>query len=169
MIQPDAEVPKWLKGLPWKGSRSLVAARGFKSLLLRSTENEVKKLRKKLKKVVDKRKKLCYSKRAVASTTTKNLENWTVCKTLKILIKWPLVIGHEWEHSEQNLKTPVERFKTSQAKFWTGINLNMRVWSWLRMNAGGVPNTCKSNEAIEMKFSDEFEIDWVADGWVTRG
>ena len=22
---------------------------------------------------------------------------------------------------------------------------NMRVWSWLRMNAGGVPNTCKSN------------------------
>ena len=31
----QAEVPKWLKGLPWKGSRSLVAARGFKSLLLR--------------------------------------------------------------------------------------------------------------------------------------
>ena len=29
------EIPKWLKGLPWKGSRSLVAARGFKSLLLR--------------------------------------------------------------------------------------------------------------------------------------
>ncbi len=31
----SGEVPKWLKGLPWKGSRSLVAARGFKSLLLR--------------------------------------------------------------------------------------------------------------------------------------
>ena len=29
------EGPKWLKGLPWKGSRSLIAARGFKSLLLR--------------------------------------------------------------------------------------------------------------------------------------
>ena len=28
--------PSWLKGLPWKGSRSLIAARGFKSLLLRS-------------------------------------------------------------------------------------------------------------------------------------
>ena len=27
--------PSWPKGLPWKGSRSLVAARGFKSLLLR--------------------------------------------------------------------------------------------------------------------------------------
>ena len=25
---------------------------------------------------------------------------------------------------------------------------NMRVWSWLRMNAGGVPNTCKSNGDI---------------------
>ena len=28
--------PSWPKGLPWKGSRSLVAAPGFKSLLLRS-------------------------------------------------------------------------------------------------------------------------------------
>ena len=37
------------------------------------------------------------------------------------------------------------------------------------MNAGGVPNTCKSNEAIKMKFSDEFAIDGVADGGVTRG
>ena len=29
------EVPKGLKGLPWKGSRSLTAVRGFKSHLLR--------------------------------------------------------------------------------------------------------------------------------------
>ncbi len=29
--------PSWPKGLPWKGSRSLIAARGFKSLLLRSS------------------------------------------------------------------------------------------------------------------------------------
>ena len=29
------EIPKRLKGLPWKGSRSLIAARGFKSRLLR--------------------------------------------------------------------------------------------------------------------------------------
>ncbi len=28
--------PRWLKGHPWKGCRSLIAARGFKSLLLRS-------------------------------------------------------------------------------------------------------------------------------------
>ena len=30
---------------------------------------------------------------------------------------------------------------------------NMRVRSWLRMNAGGVPNTCKLNEAL---FFDSF-------------
>ena len=28
--------PRWLKGHPWKGCRSLIAARGFKSLLLRA-------------------------------------------------------------------------------------------------------------------------------------
>ena len=28
------------------------------------------------------------------------------------------------------------------------LNLNLRVWSWLRMNAGGVLNTCKSNGDI---------------------
>ena len=36
-----------------------------------------------------------------------------------------------------------------------------RVWSWLRMNAGGVPNTCKSNG----DFSNGI---LVANGWVTR-
>ena len=37
------EVPKRLKGLPWKGSRSLIAVRGFKSRLLR-LESAIKKL-----------------------------------------------------------------------------------------------------------------------------
>ena len=35
LCQLFGEVPKWLKGHPWKGCRSLIAARGFKSLLLR--------------------------------------------------------------------------------------------------------------------------------------
>ena len=43
------EVPKRLKGHPWKGCRSLTAARGFKSLLLRFESN------KKIQKVVDKK------------------------------------------------------------------------------------------------------------------
>ena len=39
MIQANVEkYPSWLKGLPWKGSRSLIAARGFKSLLLRLSD-----------------------------------------------------------------------------------------------------------------------------------
>ena len=36
--------PSWPKGLPWKGSRSLIAARGFKSLLLRLNLKRFKKL-----------------------------------------------------------------------------------------------------------------------------
>ncbi len=35
IVLPFGEVPKRLKGHPWKGCRSLIAARGFKSLLLR--------------------------------------------------------------------------------------------------------------------------------------
>ena len=32
------------------------------------------------------------------------------------------------------------------------------------MNAGGVLNTCKSNEALEIDSSDDFSYDLVADG-----
>ena len=35
--------------------------------------------------------------------------------------------------------------------------------------AGGVLNTCKSNEALKFDSSDEDFCDWAADGWVTRG
>ena len=35
---------------------------------------------------------------------------------------------------------------------------NMRVRSWLRMNAGGVPNTCKSNGVIWKDSSDDGSI-----------
>ena len=30
--------------------------------------------------------------------------------------------------------------------FWRFNKIKLRVWSWLRTNAGGAPNTCKSNE-----------------------
>ena len=51
--------------------------------------------------------------------------------------------------------------------FYYGLNINVswRVWSWLRMNAGGMLNTCKSNE--NKKISNYFFV-LVADGWVTR-
>ena len=38
---PYGDVPKWLKGLPWKGSRSLIAAQEFKSLHLRHKERSL--------------------------------------------------------------------------------------------------------------------------------
>ena len=50
-----------------------------------------------------------------------------------------------------------------------GQTLYQRVWSWLRMNAGGVLNTCKSSEALRRISSDWSLCDWAADGWVTRG
>ena len=40
------EVPKWLKGLPWKGSRPLIAVRGFKSHLLRQISTSKKYFKK---------------------------------------------------------------------------------------------------------------------------
>ena len=43
MMSTLGEVPKWLKGLAWKVSRSLIAARGFKSLLLRWINKSNKK------------------------------------------------------------------------------------------------------------------------------
>ena len=49
----------------------------------------------------------------------------------------------------------------------------MRVWSWLRMNAGGVPNTCKSSALAQLiwRACTDLTLDsqWAADGWVTRG
>ena len=48
----------------------------------------------------------------------------------------------------------------------------MRVWSWLRMNAGGVPNTCKSYALTQLIDGActwlTMDHQWVADGWVTR-
>ena len=46
----------------------------------------------------------------------------------------------------------------------------LRVWSWLRMNAGGVPNTCKSNEAPYLIL--RMKVWWLSGGrvsnaWVT--
>ena len=53
--------------------------------------------------------------------------------------------------------------KSKARLFWSGDQLfNMRVWSWLRMNAGGVLNTCKSNEALYLIFfgNEDFVTEW---------
>ena len=65
--------------------------------------------------------------------------------------------------TKQNSKT----VKISQSWFWSGKNFYSRVWSWLRMNAGGVLNTCKSNGLL-MKPSDlKVSGGRVSNAWVT--
>ena len=65
-------------------------------------------------------------------------------------------------------KRPKSSKKESQRK--TGgmkRRINMRVWSWLRMNAGGVPNTCKSN-GHNLKPSENYVSGGrVSNAWVT--
>ncbi len=61
--------PSWLKGLPWKGSRSLIAARGFKSLLLRSA------LKKKLKKFLTNANEFDKINELLIKRTAKILDN----------------------------------------------------------------------------------------------
>ena len=48
----------------------------------------------------------------------------------------------------------------SFADLYRHNGLNWRVWSWLRLNAGCMLNTCKSNEKVPSGAST------VADGWV---
>ena len=75
MMSTLGEVPKWLKGLAWKVSRSLIAARGFKSLLLRSLDRHVfwvvETIQKKSKKVVDKTVDTRYTNQADCESETK--------------------------------------------------------------------------------------------------
>ena len=47
--------------------------------------------------------------------------------------------------------------------------LNLRVWSWLRTNAGGMPNTCKSNgiSLVVAILSNLFSGERVSNTWAT--
>ena len=83
------EIPKRLKGLPWKGSRSLIAARGFKSLFLRS-----KLIRDELEKIFWKNLKKLLTKFArhdnltkLTRTKAKQQTNWNVKRSNK----WTLI------------------------------------------------------------------------------
>ena len=75
------------------------------------------------------------------------------------------IFVYEWKTANENswvnlldklFKTWFEALRCFRYHF-------LRVWSWLRTNAGGVPNTCKSNGVSGACF-------WhlVANGWVTR-
>ena len=79
-----------------------------------------KKSRKKVKKTIDIIFWICYNEFAFVGESWMIFENWAKCQ-FKISQDWIQI-----------------RYKKI-IFFW-------RVWSWLRMNAGGMPKTCKSNE-----------------------
>ena len=145
-------------------------------LLKKSNKTLKNKLKKFLTKTseCDKIKKLCHKKR-----TTQNLDNW-ITKQPWTLIQ--ISFGFSWEWCLQ--ESPWNRTKVQNLNITvmtgkepvvldldlTSWTFYLRVWSWLRMNAGGVPNTCKSNEApyriLRMK------VWWLSGGrvsnaWVT--
>ena len=55
--------------------------------------------------------------------------------------------GLNWK---REAKRCFEGFEKALAISWSEI-IFKRVWSWLRMNAGGVPNTCKSNGVVSLR------------------
>ena len=61
-----------------------------------------------------------------------------------------------------HLKSALRMGSHREVIFFENILYNMRVWSWLRMNAGGVLNTCKSNEALyKISFgNDDLVTEW---------
>ena len=103
-----------------------------------------------MKKVVDKSETAWYTKQAVAEKDN-STEPWE----LKIE---QYTDPENSKNKGEGIRPWVrEEFRTKPSKtgkikqpelILTGQTINKRVWSWLRMNAGGVPNTCKSSEAV---------------------
>ena len=112
----------------------------------------------KWKKAVDNNDEKWYINRR-RSKRAKHLDKWTMYPTLKILKKI--------FRKRTKTKSKLGIFEASFIMTWSTKHFNMRVRSWLRMNAGGVPNTCKSNEVCwnEIRRMKAYRV---ADGWVTR-
>ena len=67
-----------------------------------------------------------------------------------------------WMNGLLKAKLPSHAQHDSSSVLCTEV-FNMRVRSWLRMNAGGVPNTCKSNGIREINLRKRLLMT-VADG-----
>ena len=108
----------------------------------------------------------------------KNIDNWTIDNNpWKFLIREKIQerIGHEevrrsrtaftldlWRTSSSvQCQTTVKREELARRLVlnWTQTLLT-RVWSWLRMNAGGVLNTCKSSRSEERRVGKECRSRW---------
>ena len=101
-------------------------------------------------------------------------EHWQINSnaTLKILLRkmnlWFMVRKEPFdEYSENksfiNSNVNCNGYLASSKLVLVSKLLNMRVWSWLRMNAGGVLNTCKSNGLLFVIVSGGR----VSNAWVT--
>ena len=66
----------------------------------------------------------------------------------------------KWKNNEKNRQVSND---------WVWSNYYLRVWSWLRTNAGGVPNTCKSNGGCTKYFGTEYGLsgERVSNTWAT--
>ena len=97
--------------------------------------------------------------------TTLYLVNWIMQR--QTITPWTIkmdclsVFRNEYKTANENSWVYLldKLFKTWFELLWEFRYNFLRVWSWLRTNAGGVPNTCKSNGALRCL---------VANGWVTR-
>ena len=65
----------------------------------------------------------------------------------------------------ENMQMKIRTKRNANAFYWARFNylrnqvldtILLRVWSWLRMNAGGVPNTCKSSGI----YLNETSVEW---------
>ena len=119
-----------------------------------------------MKKVVDKRKNLWYPIRVADEDNEQERKRLSDSEPWQMNSNATLKIPDQEsgsadlkEFQRTKPKDSKPENKTGKPDIWQEGFLksfrlfNMRVWSWLRMNAGGVPNTCKSN-GLNMKPSD---------------
>ena len=83
----------------------------------------------------------------------------TMLHVCNVVIRWPLKNFWEQARIGSNIWFVL---------LWSIDTKLLRVWSWLRMNAGGVLNTCKSNGTPWTAASAKGMGRLVANGWVTR-
>ena len=65
-------------------------------------------------------------------------------KVTERYLGWEFQVSHLLIFLTLNSNKEVKRLSRDE-RWW---DINMRVWSWLRTNAGGMLNTCKSNEKV---------------------
>ena len=115
-----------------------------------------------------------YNGQAVAKSGSETvLENWTTRESTKHK-KYGDIRGkcRRQNNLDNSFKQRVNKSKKSKTANLLKVEIIhrsvyiyniLRVWSWLRINAGGVPNTFKTNGR-----SGACSWKLVADGWVTR-